>query len=69
MSCCSRVLQGHLCIQLHLLNMTLLISKDHRDGAKRGVAEHTCVRVSQGEEWGGEDEGEDDLDRRGVRIK
>ena len=80
MSCCSRVLQGHLCIQLHLLNMTLLISKDsgmtamircagvrdHRDGGKRGVADHTSLRVSQGEKQGGEDEGEDDLDRRAI---
>ena len=81
MSCCSRILQeGHLCIQLHLLNMTLLISKDsgmtamircagvgdHRDGGKRGMADHTWLRVSQGEEGGGEDEGKDDLDRRWV---
>jgi hypothetical protein len=60
--------------------MTLLISKDsgmtamircagvgdHRDGGKRGMVDHTCVRVSQGDEWGVEDEGQDDLDRRGI---
>ena len=39
---------------------------DHRDGGKRGVADPTCLRVSQGEEQGGEDEGEDDLDSRAI---
>ena len=82
MSCCSRILQvGHLCIQLHLLNMTLLISKDsgmtamircagvgdHRDGGKRGLTDHTCLRVTQGEKRG-RGENEDDLYMRRMRL-
>ena len=62
-------------------NMTLFISKDsgmtamircagvgdHRDGGKRGLTDHTCLRVTQGEKRGRR-ENEDDLYMRRMRL-
>ena len=41
---------------------------DDRDGGRGSMADHSWVRLCQGEEGeGGEEEREEDLDRRGVR--
>ena len=68
---------SHLCIELHLLYMALLISEDwgvpcmvqgggvgdHRDGGRGGMLDN---RLSLGGE-GGDQEREEDLDRREMR--